>query len=168
MKFRILRPLLRAWRSKAYRAGTLGRSLATGMLIGFSPTVGAQAIICLIFGLIWNRLSEIKMSLPAMLVGSIVVNPITMGPTYYLYYQVGCLVTDCTIEIDTGHFATLGAITEVGQALVMPVVLGSIPFMLLGVPLGYWIGQRVERFLESRRAKKKHRTKLRFAAAPSK
>lgn len=139
-----------------------------GMVIGFSPTVGAQALICLVAGLIWNKLSDIKMSLPAMLVGSIVVNPITMGPTYYVYYVIGCLVQTCDVEIDTEHFASLGAITEVGQSLFMPVVIGSIPFMVLGGPIGYWLGTKVERFLESRRAKRQGRGKLGFAAASSK
>lgn len=169
MKFRLLRPLLRAWRSKAYRTGTLGTSLGIGMVIGFSPTVGAQAVVCLVAGLLWNRFSEIKMNLPAMLVGSIVVNPITMGPTYYLYYKAGCLFQTCKIEIDTEHFASLGAITEVGHAIIWPVVIGSIPFMIAGFPVGYWLGNKAERFLEKRRAKRRERNnKLRFAASPSK
>lgn len=167
MKFRLLRPLLRVWRSKAYRPGTLGRSLSIGMVVGFSPTVGAQAVICLIFGLIWNRLSEIKLNLPAMLVGSIVVNPLTMGPTYYLYYKIGCLFRVCE-PIATDHFASLGAITDLGQAIVIPVVIGSLPFMLAGAPLGYWLGHRAEVFLHNRRKKKLARNKIGFAAVSSK
>ena len=168
MKFRLLRPLLRVWRSKTYRAGTLGRSLGVGMVIGFSPTVGAQAVICLIAGLIWNRFHHLKMNLPAMLLGSIVVNPITMGPTYYIYYKLGCLFQSCEIEIDSGHFASLGVITEVGQSIIVPVVIGSIPFMLAGGPLGYWLGNKAENLLEKRRQRRMRRGKIGLAAAAGK
>jgi len=168
MKFRLIRPMLRIWRSKAYQSGTLGRSLAVGMVIGFSPTVGAQAVICLIFGLIWNRLSELKMNLPAMLVGSIVVNPVTMGPTYYLYYKIGCLVTTCHLDMSSEKFGSFGAISELGQSIIVPVVIGSVPFVLAGAPLGYWLGNRIERFLEHRRQRRKGRGALGFAEATTK
>lgn len=168
MKFRLLRPMLRAWRSKAYQSGTLGRSLAIGMVIGFSPTVGAQAILCLIFGLIWNRVSDLKMNMPAMLVGSIVVNPITMGPTYFLYYKIGCLFTTCYLDMSAEKFGSFGAITDFGQSIIIPVVIGSIPFVVAGAPIGYWMGRRIERFLDRRRLRRKERGTLGFAPATTK
>ena len=169
MKFRILRPMLRIWRDKGYRPGTLGVSLAVGMVIGFSPTVGLQMIICLICGLLWNRMSDHKLNLPAMLVGSMVVNPITMGPTYYLYYQIGCAVITCDVVMTADSFSSLGSITELGSTIIWAVMLGSVPLMVVGLPLGLYLGRKLELLLEARKVRRQKRriarTKIGLAAA---
>lgn len=157
MKFKILRPMLRSWRSKAYRRGMLGWSLGIGLLIGFSPTVGLQMVICLAVCLGWNRLHEIKLNLPAMLVGSFVVNPFTMAPTYLLYYQLGCQVVDCRSRLNEEFFMSFGNITQLGFHILLPITLGSIPFMLMALPVGVYLGNRLEGFFEARRRRRPER-----------
>ncbi|MCB2053273.1 MAG: DUF2062 domain-containing protein [Geminicoccaceae bacterium] len=157
MKFKILRPMLRAWRSKSYRQGTLGLSLAAGMVIGFSPTVGLQVVICLVAGFLWNKFSTIHLSLPAMLVGSMVVNPLTMGPTYFVYYKIGCVALACDVAMSADAFASFSSITEMGETILAAVSLGSVPFMLAGIPLGIFLGNRIEAFLHRRRARRQER-----------
>ena len=157
MKFRILRPILRIWRDKGYRPGTIGLSLASGMFIGFSPTVGLQMVICIVVGFLWNRISTIKLNLPAMLVGSMVVNPVTMGPTYYLYYKLGCVAVACDVGITAEKFSNLSSITELGSSMLLAVLLGSVPFMLASIPTGLYLGRKFEQFLQGRRLKRKER-----------
>lgn len=154
MKFKIMRPVLRAWRSRSYQPGTIGRSLALGLIIGFSPTVGAQMIICLIVCFFWNRFLTTRVNIAAALVGSMVVNPITMGPTYFVYYKIGCLAIDCRGHVDEGTFDGLSSITQLGGTVMLSLWIGSLLFMIAGYPVGWYIGNRVEAFLESRKKKR--------------
>lgn len=157
MKFKILRPMLRVWRSKTYRSGMLGWSLGIGLVIGFSPTVGLQMLICIAICLLWNRFHEIKLNLPAMLVGSLVVNPLTMAPTYLLYYQVGCQVVECRLRLREEFFMSVDNITQIGSGILVPIVLGSVPFMLVALPIGVFLGNRIEALLERRRKRRPER-----------
>ena len=154
MKFKIMRPLLRTWRSRSYMPGTIGRSLAIGTVIGFSPTVGLQVVLCLGVCLLWNRFFNPKLSLPPAVVGSLVVNPLTMGPTYFVYYQLGCGVMHCTGEWSMERLGSLGSITEMGWTLLAALWLGSIPFMLGGYFAGRYLGNRFEAFLQARRRRR--------------
>ncbi len=156
MKFKVLRPMMRFWRSKAYRPGLIGWSLGIGMVIGFSPTIGLQMIICIAFCIAWNRVHSSKLNLPAMLVGSLVVNPLTMAPTYVLYYQIGCRAVECRLHLNEEFFGSLGNITQLGTGIIVPILLGSIPFMIAGLPIGIYIGNRVEALLEARRHRRRH------------
>lgn len=155
MKFKLLRPMMRFWRSKAYRPGLIGWSLGIGMVIGFSPTIGLQMIICIAFCLGWNRLHSNKLNLPAMLVGSLVVNPLTMAPTYVLYYQIGCRVVECRLHLSEEFFMSLGNVTQLGTSIIVPILLGSIPFMIAALPIGIYLGNRVESLLEARRLRRR-------------
>jgi len=162
MKFKILRPMMRVWRSKHYRPGMLGWSVGIGMFIGFSPTVGLQMLICIALALLWNRFHEIKLNLPAMLVGSLVVNPLTMAPTYVLYYQIGCQLITCRGRgVSEEFFLSLSNVSQLGWNIASPIIIGSLPFMLVGLPLGIYLGHKVETVLEARRAKAPERRRLR-------
>jgi uncharacterized protein (DUF2062 family) len=123
-------------------------------VIGFSPTVGLQALICIAVTLVWNRFHSAKMNLPAMLVGRFVVNPFTMAPTYLLYYKVGCQVVDCHLRLREEFFASLDNITSLGGHILVPIQLGSRPFMIIGLPLGLYLGNRIEALLEARRKRR--------------
>ncbi|MCB1885505.1 MAG: DUF2062 domain-containing protein [Geminicoccaceae bacterium] len=154
MKFKIMRPLLKAWRARDYRAGTIGRSLAVGMVIGFSPTVGFQVILCLAVCFLWNRVSKYKLSIPPAVVGSLVVNPLTMGPTYFVYYEIGCLAMRCEGKWSMERLGSLSSVTEMGWTLFLSLWLGSIPFMIGGYFLGGYLGDRMEAFLRNRQLRR--------------
>ena len=157
MKFRLFRPLLRVWRSTTHQEGAIGRSLAFGMVIGFSPTVGAQVVVALVLGLIWNRVLVNKVNLPIAIVGTAVVNPITMAPTYLLYYQLACSVITCETALTAQTFASLSAITDLGTDIIVAVCVGSVPFMIAGLPLGLWLGRRIETFLQRRKRRREQK-----------
>ncbi len=165
MKFKILRPMMRVWRSKTYRPGMLGWSVGIGMAIGFSPTIGLQMVLCIALCLAWNRLHEIKLNLPAMLVGSLVVNPFTMAPTYLLYYKLGCSVVDCRFRLNEAFFASLSNIMQLGPHVIVPIIIGSLPFMIVGLPVGVFLGNRIEALLEARRRKRPERARAKRAEA---
>lgn len=147
--------MLRAWRSERYKAGTLGLSLGWGMSIGFAPLVGLQMVLCVAITLIWNRLLKSRLSVAAMIVGSFVVNPLTMAPTYFLYYQLGCGMITCGKALDREAFSSPLLLLQQGGDISLAILLGSAPFVIVGFPVGLWLGNRVEALLEARRLRRR-------------
>ena len=155
---RIVTKIMRQGRRMALSKGVIARSMAMGMVVGFSPTVGLQMVICLIIVLIVNRLAgRYLFDMVVAVVGTLVVNPLTMVPTYTLYYLIGCRALSCSaaIEFESEH-QVHQMLTTLGDGAVA-IVVGSLPFMLVGAPLGYWLGWLVERFLERRVARRQAR-----------
>lgn len=143
--------ILRQGRRMSLSDGVISRSMAMGMVVGFSPTVGLQLVICLIIAQLCNRLWWPNMfNTVIALIGSLVVNPLTMVPTYTFYYFIGCQVMACTSTVefhDATHISDF--IWTLGEGTVS-VFIGSIPFMVVGLPVGYWLGRGVEKVLEAR------------------
>lgn len=139
--------------------GVISRSMCMGMAVGFSPTVGLQAVICFIIAVLCNRYwRPATFDWVIALVGSLVVNPLTMVPTYTFYYWIGCQMMSCSglVEFqDAEHIKDL--IFALGDGTVA-ILLGSLPFMIAGLPAGYFLGRVVERVLEARA----HRRRLRL------
>src|SRR3546814_12283815 len=80
----------------ALTKGVIARSMAMGMVVGFSPTVGLQMAICIAIAVAVNRLrGRYTFDSVIALIGSLVVNPLTMVPTYALYYLIGCRMLTC-------------------------------------------------------------------------
>jgi hypothetical protein len=150
--------ILRQWRRTSMSPGVISRSMCMGMAVGFSPTVGLQAVMCFLIALACNRFWR-----PAMfdwviaLVGSLVVNPLTMVPTYTFYYWVGCQAITCSSLVE---FKDAEHIKDFVYALgdgTLAIFLGSIPFMLIGLPAGYFLGRVIERLLEARAQRRRVR-----------
>lgn len=129
-----------------------------GMVVGFSPTVGLQAVLCFVIAVMCNRFWR-----PAMfdwviaLIGSLVVNPLTMVPTYTFYYWIGCHLMTCTSYVefqDADHIKDF--IFALGEGTVA-IFLGSLPFMFAGVPGGYYLGRGIEKILETRAQRRRVR-----------
>jgi len=139
--------------------GVISRSMSMGMAVGFSPTVGLQLVICFIFAQLCNRFWRPNtFNTVIALIGSLVVNPLTMVPTYTFYYFVGCEMITCESSInfrDSHHIADYIWTLSEGTGAIF---IGSIPFMIAGVPVGYFLGRLVEKVLEARA----HRRRLRL------
>ena len=160
---RIVTKIIRQGRRMALSEGVIARSMAMGMVVGFSPTVGLQMVICVVLALAVNRLRDhYVFDSVIALVGSLVVNPFTMVPTYTAYYFIGCQMMTCSrvVEFQSDH-QIQQALTNLGEG-TLAIMLGSLPFMVIGVPLGYGLGRLVERFLE-RRANRKRARKAELA-----
>ena len=138
--------------------GVISRSMCLGMVVGFSPTVGLQAVLCFVIALVCNRLWRPgTFDWIIALVGSLVVNPLTMVPTYTLYYWIGCHAMTCSglVEFkDAAHIKDFVYTLGEGTAAIF---LGSVPFMLIGIPAGYYLGRVVERLLEARAQRRRVR-----------
>ena len=159
LQLRMFGRILRQRRKMSLTGGVISRSMSMGMAVGFSPTVGLQFVLCFIIAQISNRLwKDNAFNTVIALIGSLVVNPATMVPTYTLYYFIGCGMMTCNGNVE---FQDAGDITDLllnlGEGTVA-IFLGSLPFMILGVPVGYWLGRLVERFLEARA----HRRRLKL------
>lgn len=155
---RIVTRIMRQGRRMALSKGVISRSMAMGMVVGFSPTVGLQMVLCLIIILVINRLTgRYLFDVVVSVVGTLVVNPLTMVPTYTLYYLIGCRATSCTTVVEfESEYQVQQMLTTLGDG-ALAIFIGSIPFMLVGVPVGYWVGRLIERFLERRVARRQAR-----------
>lgn len=148
---RIVTKIMRQARRMTLSKGVIARSMAMGMVVGFSPTVGLQIVICLIIILILNRLTgRYLFDMVVAAVGTLVVNPLTMVPTYSLYYLIGCRAVTCStvVEFQSEH-QVHQMLTTLGDG-ALAIFVGSLPFMIVGAPVGYLIGRGIERFLERR------------------
>lgn len=155
---RVVSKIIRQGRRMALSKGVISRSMAMGMVVGFSPTVGLQMVICVAIAIAANRLRGLyTFDTVIALIGSLVVNPLTMVPTYTVYYFIGCRIMTCSavVELESDH-QIQGILTNLGEGS-MAILLGSAPFMLAGVPLGYGVGWLIERFLDRRAARQRAR-----------
>lgn len=155
---RIVTKIMRQGRRMTLSRGVIARSMAMGMVVGFSPTVGLQMVICLIIIFFVNRLAgRYLFDMVVAVVGTLVVNPLTMVPTYTLYYLIGCRALSCStvIEFQSEH-QVHQMLTTLGDG-ALAIFVGSLPFMLVGAPLGYWLGRLIERFLERRASRRQAR-----------
>lgn len=155
---RIVTKILRQGRRMALSDGVISRSMAMGMVVGFSPTVGLQMVICVLLALGVNRIrGQYVFDSVIALVGSLVVNPLTMVPTYTAYYFIGCRMMTCSavVEFETDD-QVHSALMNLGEG-TLAILLGSVPFMLAGIPIGYAIGRLIEGYLERRAARQRAR-----------
>jgi len=160
---RIVTKVMRQGRRMTLSHGVIARSMAMGMVVGFSPTVGLQMVICLIIVLIVNRMTgRYLFDMVISVIGTLVVNPLTMVPTYSLYYLIGCRAMSCStiVEFESEH-QVQQMLTTLGDG-ALAIFVGSIPFMVVGLPLGYWLGRLIERFLE-RRSARRHARQIEMA-----
>jgi uncharacterized protein (DUF2062 family) len=131
--------------------GMIARSIGIGAAIGFTPTVGAQLLLCFAVYALFVLMRFTKFDLFIAGIATFVVNPITMVPTYTLYYFMGCVAIDCEGAVDFNQIESFQDLLAMGGTAVSAIVLGSIPFVTFGLIGGYWLGLTVERLLERRR-----------------
>lgn len=134
------------------------RSICMGMAVGFSPTIGLQMVICVLLSILVNRFwRPHTFNVIIALVGSLVVNPLTMVPTYTLYYLIGCQFMSCSAHVEFQSASQIETILfNFGEGSIA-ILIGSVPFMAIGFPVGYWLGWLIERFLIRRAARKRER-----------
>jgi len=155
---RSIAKILRQRRKMNLMDGVIPRSICMGMVVGFSPTIGLQMVICVVLSFLVNRFwRPHTFNVVIALIGSLVVNPLTMVPTYTLYYVLGCEFITCSAAMEfesAGHIETV--LLNFGEGS-LAILIGSLPFMVVGFPVGYWLGWLIERFLLRRAARKRER-----------
>jgi len=113
----------------------IGRGLALGLFIGFTPTFGVQIILALLFAFL------LRQNKIATFIGVWVTNPVTAPLIYGLEYSIGRLLLGMPpLAADHPGFELSWSL---GADIVGPLLLGS---MVLGIPaaiIGYSLSVRL-------------------------
>ena len=137
--------------------GVVSQSMAMGMAVGFSPTVGLQLVMCFLFSFAVNYFRPGTFNPVIALLGSLVVNPLTMVPTYTFYYLIGCQVRSCAYSLEFQNADQIHQLLMIGGDGAITILIGSIPFMIFGAPIGYYLVRLIEKFLERRSHRRRAR-----------
>jgi uncharacterized protein (DUF2062 family) len=166
LHFRLVVPVLRAKHPPSYTA----RSVAVGLLVAMTPTVGAQMVIVLA---IWFVVRFIRpawdFNVVIAMLWTWITNIFTLAPVYYLFLITGRVMQggsgghsgydafteqlNRTLDSQTGFIESLWIyIVDLFEIWGLPMFLGSIPWAIMSAGLGYWWSLRVA---TKRRAKRK-------------
>lgn len=102
----------------------IGRGMALGIFIGFSPTFGAQIFLSIFFAFL------LRQNKIATFVGVWITNPLTAPLIYGLEYQVGRMLLGFP-PLSLAHFK-YEFNWEMGVQVGAPMLLGSL---VLGIPV---------------------------------
>jgi len=113
----------------------IGRGLALGLFIGFTPTFGFQIILAILFAFL------LRQNKIATFIGVWVTNPVTAPLIYGLEYSLGRLLLGMPpLAADHPGFHLNWAL---GADIICPLLLGSL---VLGIPaaiIGYSLTVRL-------------------------
>ena len=102
----------------------IGRGMALGLFIGFTPTFGIQVLLAMLFAFL------LRQNKIATFVGVWITNPLTASLIYGLEYQVGRMVLGLP-PISSDQFSSK-LIWTLGMQVGTPLLLGSL---ILGIPI---------------------------------
>lgn len=150
-------PIFRSPHSTAYTA----RGVANGVFWGLTPTVGFQTLLLAMTWFVSRRVFRKDSSLLQAMVWTWINNPLTALPLYYTFYLTGLWFMGrpgLAMEYDAFalDFATLVAVAQ-------PLLIGCVPYALLGSAFSYrWaraiVRRRKVRIAERRRVLREYGT----------
>lgn len=178
-RHRLIVPLKRSPHPPEHSA----RGILIGLVWGLTPTVGIQIIGVSLTWLVARRLFGWNFSYLIALAWTVVTNPLTLLPLYYVFYVTGELMLggggggldgyqafvglwDRTFAPDTSwseEVATYFSVIVGDWGLRL--FLGSIPYAAVAAAIGYWWGLRF--VVRYRRARLSLRLKRQRKPAPS-
>ena len=153
VRYHLIIPVFRSRHTAEYTA----RGVANGVFWGLTPTVGLQSLAILATWFAAGKLFRRESSLLQAFIWVWVNNPITMIPLYYTFYVTGLwLMRDDRLGTGYEAFVDLWSansdrplferLTMVAATIGVPIVLGSIPYALVGAGLSYrWAASVVRR-----------------------
>ncbi len=112
----------------------IGRGMALGLFIGFTPTFGIQILLAILFAFL------LRQNKIATFVGVWITNPFTAPFIYGLEYEIGRMLMGMP-PIGSAHF-NYDFSWEMGMQVGLPLLLGSA---VLGIPvaiIGYSLSVR--------------------------
>lgn len=178
VRYRMVIPLRRSIHPAEHSA----RGVAVGLAWGLTPTVGIQMIFAFVTWVIARYLFNWNFSLILAVAWTWATNVVTLVPCYFLFYMTG--------QIMLGRFDDLSGYSEFGRLLEsmmvndttlsylkviwvytiaiykawgLPLVIGCLPWSVLGAWLGYVLSLR---FIKGHRVNKSKRRAARLAASP--
>lgn len=144
LRYRLVIPVFRSRHSHEHTA----RGVAIGVFWGLTPSVGLQTIEILATWFLARKLLRRDSSLIQAMIWVWVNNPVTMIPLYYAFYVTGLwLVGDAGLAKGYQPFVDLWdanasagwltRISAIAAAIGVPLVIGSLPYALVGAGLSY-------------------------------
>ncbi len=174
--FRLIIPIYREKDSPKL----IAYSVAIGLFVGFTPSVGFQMPLLAIIWWIALKLFKFHFSLIIAIAWSWLSNGATMIPLYYLFYITGRLLLpgdgdQLSFEELTSFFSThlnaeaglkesLYFVGDLIEVLGSSLLIGCIPWAIGTALLGYWLSLRAaltfQRLREERFEKKRREANL--------
>lgn len=114
----------------------VSKGMALGICIGLTPTFGIQMPIALLFA--WL----LKESKVAAVLGVWITNPLTAPVIYALEYETGRLMLQMPHVGLPKHF-TYEAVSQLSWDFLVPFLLGSLVWSILGWVISYYICLRL-------------------------
>lgn len=120
---------------------------AVGVFIAFTPTLGLHMILAIALCAILKK-NEI-----ATVLGTWVVNPLTIFPCYWLTFKTGLLLLGLPLEQELTARA-IRDIFHLGGKIILPLWIGGVVIGLLSAVLSYFLVLNIYPFLKERALKK--------------
>lgn len=117
----------------------LARGVGIGLLIGLTPTVGAQIILMILC------CTLLRGNFLAAFALSWITNPITIGPLYYGFNQIGEVVFAPLLAPLAGLTGLSGDITEESITAFLGSLVLAIPAAIIGYAVTLWALHRRSR-----------------------
>ncbi|MBB4287006.1 DUF2062 domain-containing protein [Roseospira goensis] len=183
-RYRLVIPVLRSPHAPEHTA----RGVMIGLLWAMTPLVGIQMMLVLLTWIVASRLFSWNFSLVLGLAWTWVTNAVTILPFYYGYYVTGQVLLghwddltgfDAFATLWTSTFAADIGFWEAVRTYVvnivagwgLPLLVGSLPWVVVSAATGYWISLRISRRRVALRAARKadadRRRTERAPAAPT-
>ncbi|WP_170294748.1 DUF2062 domain-containing protein [Roseospira navarrensis] len=176
MRYKLVIPLMRSRHAPEHTA----RGVMIGLMWAMTPLVGIQMMMVAVTWFLTNRLFSWNFSLVLSLAWTWVTNAFTILPFYYGYYVTGQVLLghwdditgfetfvglwEGTFGADMGFWAALWAyLVDIVAGWGLPLVVGSVPWVLLTGFFGYRISLRVSRRHHAKRAARREATERRKA-----
>lgn len=168
-RYKLVIPIKRSPHSPEYTA----RGVMIGLMWGLTPTVGAQMVFCLFTWMIAKRFTKWDFSLIVSLAWTWSTNVITLVPAYYLFFITGQIMLGRYDDVSGyGEFAStwgraMGDNPDAGfwesawsytvmliKGWGLPMLIGCVPWSILGGWAGYNWSLRFVRQHRRRRLRK--------------
>ena len=161
-----MRPALRWITRLRSSPKAIAGGFALGTFIAFTPTVGAQIVLAILFSTLFN-LNRAAAVIPVW-----ITNPVTVAPIFTINYWIGQHVWGGPPVSEVSQlFMSLGmtmarldiweskelflAVLNLGPELIIPLCIGSLIVSTISAILVYFPMLQVLKFLVSRRRQKK-------------
>jgi|GEM_PF-4819482 len=157
----------------------LGRTFAVGFFGGMFVPYG-QSLICIAIWLVVDRIMHYRFNVVLSCLATLISNPLTTPFWFYLFYLTGqellgghaMAFSDFTYKLGpilsgTSEGGFVAGLTLLMKGIGIPILIGSLPWHLIMIPVGYffgvWVYREFHKLLAYRREKKNEARRVSLA-----
>ena len=119
-----------------HSASQTARGVANGVFWALTPTIGLQTLEIVATWFVAKRVLRKDSSLLQAMVWVWINNPLTVVPMYFTFYVTGLWLTgERGVAVDYDSFTVTGLTLS---AVGIPLLVGCIPYAVLGSSISYW------------------------------